>query len=68
MPDSVLLLLPQHRHTEWNPAENIWEYLRGKELSHFSYEAIVDACCGGENRTMNPLHVLSINRGPAGIF
>jgi len=33
---------------ELNPIENVWEYLRGNQLSMQlwdSYEVIVDACC-----------------------
>ena len=50
----VLLKLPPYA-PELNPAENIWEYLRGNTLSHQvweTYEAIVDACCDAWNGLM----------------
>jgi hypothetical protein len=61
VPDNIVLLpLPPYA-PELNPAENIWEYLRGNELSHCvwdSYEAIVDACCSAWNGLMDLPHVL----------
>ena len=51
---SVLLKLPPYA-PELNPAENVWEYLRGNALSHQlweTYEAIVDACCDAWNGLM----------------
>ncbi len=49
VPENIVLLKLPPFAPELNPAENIWEYLRGNALSHQvweSYEAIVDACCG----------------------
>ena len=43
----TLLRLPPYA-PELNPIENIWQYLRGNQLSTRlwdSYETIVDACC-----------------------
>ena len=37
-----------HRQRRWNPAENVWEYLRGRWLSNHifdDYDAILDAIC-----------------------
>lgn len=47
-----LLRLPPYA-PELNPIENVWEYLRGNQLSMRvwdSYEAILDACCNAWNR------------------
>ena len=47
----VLLHLPPYA-PELNPVENVWEYLRGNQLSlrlWNSYDAIVDACCSAWN-------------------
>lgn len=47
VPDTITLLpLPPYT-PELNPMENVWDYLRGNQLSHRvwdTYEAIVDAC------------------------
>jgi putative transposase len=46
-----LLRLPPYA-PELNPIENVWEYLRGNQLSMRvwdSYEDIVDACCNAWN-------------------
>ncbi len=56
----VLLKLPPYA-PELNPAENIWEYLRGNALSHQiweTYEDIVDACCNAWNSLMRTPHIL----------
>jgi hypothetical protein len=61
VPDNIVLLpLPPYA-PELNSAENIWEYMRGNELSHCvweSYDAIVDACCDAWNRLMDLPQVL----------
>ena len=47
----TLLHLPPYA-PELNPVENVWEYLRGNQLSlrlWNSYDAIVDACCSAWN-------------------
>ena len=47
----TLLRLPPYA-PELNPVENVWEYLRGNQLSlrlWNSYDAIVDACCSAWN-------------------
>ena len=47
---SPLPLLPYS--PELNPVENVWEYLRGNQLSNRVYDtcdAIVDACCSAWN-------------------
>ena len=46
-----LLRLPPYA-PELNPIENVWEYLRGNQLSMRvwdSYEGIIDACCAAWN-------------------
>jgi transposase len=46
-----LLRLPPYA-PELNPLENVWEYLRGNQLSMRvweSYDAIVEACCEAWN-------------------
>jgi hypothetical protein len=46
-----LLRLPPYA-PELNPVENVWEYLRGNQLSMRlwdSYDAIVEACCTAWN-------------------
>jgi len=48
VPENIVLLKLPPYAPELNPAENIWEYLRGNALSHQvwkTYEDIVDACC-----------------------
>ncbi len=53
VPDNIgLLHLPSYS-PELNPVENIWEFLRGNDLSnrvYATYEAIVDACCDAWNK------------------
>jgi hypothetical protein len=47
----TLLRLPPYA-PELNPIENVWEYLRGNQLSMRlwdNYDAIVDACCAAWN-------------------
>jgi len=52
VPDTLTLLpLPPYA-PELNPIENVWQYLRGNQLSTRvwdSYDAIVDACCDAWN-------------------
>lgn len=46
-----LLPLPPYS-PELNPVENVWEYLRGNQLSnrvYETYDAIVEACCSAWN-------------------
>jgi hypothetical protein len=52
VPDNLSLLRLPPYAPELNPIENVWEYLRGNQLSMRvwdSYEAIVDACCEAWN-------------------
>ena len=62
VPDNIVLLpLPPYA-PELNPVENIWEYLRGNELSHQvweTYDAIVDACCDAWNGLMRAPHLIA---------
>ena len=65
-PDNIVLLpLPTYA-PELNPAENVWEFLRGNWLSHCvwkSYEAIVEACCEAWNKLMRmPERIASITQ------
>ena len=51
-----MLPLPPYA-PEWNPMENVWEYMRGNDLSHRvwdGYEAIIAACCSGWNKMQMP--------------
>jgi hypothetical protein len=55
IPDNIVLLKLPPYAPELNPAENIWEYLRGNALSHQvweTYDAIVEACCDAWNGLM----------------
>ena len=52
LPENITLLPLPPYSPELNPAENVWEYLRGNKLCAIvwdSYEAIVDACCKAWN-------------------
>jgi hypothetical protein len=52
VPDNLSLLRLPPYAPELNPIENVWEYLRGNQLSMRvweSYDAIVDACCDAWN-------------------
>ena len=67
VPDNIgLLHLPPYS-PELNPVENIWEFLRGNDLSkrvYATYEAIVDACCVAWNRLIAaPDRICSIASG-----
>ena len=56
-PNLSLLRLPPYA-PELNPIENVWEYLRGNQLSMRvwdSCEAILDACCDAWNRFLADL-------------
>ena len=61
----VLLPLPPYA-PELNPMENVWEFMRGNDLSHRvwdGYEAIIDACCDGWNKLMRmPDRIASLTR------
>ncbi len=52
VPDNIVLVpLPPYA-PELNSTENIWEYLRGNDLSNCvweTYEAILDNCCNAWN-------------------
>jgi hypothetical protein len=55
IPDNIVLLRLPSYAPELNPAENIWEYFRGNQLSnrlYKDYEDIVDACCDAWNALM----------------
>jgi hypothetical protein len=61
VPENIVLLKLPPYAPELNPAENIWEYLRGNALSHQiweTYENIVDACCSAWNSLMRPPEIL----------
>lgn len=52
VPDNLSLLRLPPYAPELNPIENVWEYLRGNQLSMTvwdTYEQIVDACCNAWN-------------------
>ncbi len=55
IPDNIVLLRLPPYAPELNPIENLWEYLRGNQLSHIvseNYEAVVDGCCNAWNALM----------------
>ncbi len=55
VPDNITLLRLPPYAPELNPMENVWEYLRGNQLSMIvwnSYTAILDACCTAWNSLM----------------
>jgi hypothetical protein len=61
LPENIVLLKLPPYAPELNPAENIWEYLRGNALSHQvweTYEEIVDACCNAWNALMRAPHII----------
>lgn len=64
VPDNITLLRLPPYAPELNPIENVWEYLRGNQLSMRlwdSYEAIVDACCKAWNAFVaDPNRVTSV--------
>ena len=48
VPETITIVPLPAKCLELNPIENVWQYLRGNQLSTRlwgSYEAIVDACC-----------------------
>ena len=66
VPENIVLLpLPPYA-PEWNPMENVWEYMRGNDLSHRvwgGYQAIIAACCTGWNKLMGmPNRIASLTR------
>ena len=55
MPKNITLLRLPPYAPELNLMENVWEYLRGNQLSTTvweGYDAIVDACCSAWNSLM----------------
>ena len=55
VPDNVTLLRLPPYAPELNPMENVWEYLRGNQLSMTVWRtctAILDACCNAWNSLM----------------
>jgi transposase len=55
VPENVTLLRLPPYAPELNPMENVWEYLRGNQLSMTvwrTYTAILDACCNAWNSLM----------------
>lgn len=66
VPTNISLLPLPGYAPELNPIENVWEYLRGNQLSLSvwdSYEAILEACRNAWNALMNnPDRIRSITR------
>jgi len=64
IPDNTTLVPLPPRSPELNPAENIWQFLRGNWLSNRvfkSYDDIVDHCCYAWNRLVDqPWTIMSI--------
>ncbi len=55
VPENITLLRLPPYAPELNPMENVWEYLRGNQLSMTvwrTYNAILDACCHAWNSLM----------------
>lgn len=55
VPDNITLLRLPPYAPELNPVENVWEYLRGNQLSMTvwdSYNVILVACCDAWNSLM----------------
>jgi transposase len=55
IPENIVLLRLPPYAPELNSLENLWEYLRGNQLSHVvykNYEAVVDGCCNAWNALM----------------
>ena len=55
VPENVTLLRLPPYAPELNPMENVWEYLRGNQLSMTvweGYDTILDACCNAWNNLM----------------
>lgn len=65
-PDNVSLLYLPPYAPELNPVENVWEYLRGNNLSlriYQAYDAIVEACCKAWNDLIaTPTRLASITK------
>jgi transposase len=66
VPENIVLLpLPPYA-SELNPKENVWDYMRGNDLSHRvwdGYAAIIAACCTGWNKLMQmPDRIASLTR------
>lgn len=62
IPENIVLLRLPPYAPEFNPIENLWEYLRGNYLSHTvyrSYTAIVDGCRNGWNALMRMPEVVT---------
>ena len=68
IPSNIPLLTLPPYSPEFNPVENVWQYLRSNWLSHRvweSYEEIVDACCAAWNALMAmPERITSIATRP----
>jgi DDE superfamily endonuclease len=64
VPDNITLVRLPSYAPELNPMENVWEYLRGNQLSRLvwdSYEAIVAACRNAWDFIVNdPARITSI--------
>ncbi len=64
VPKNITLLRLPPCAPELNPMEDVWEYLRGNQLSTTvweGYDAIVDACCSAWNSPMaNTKRITSI--------
>jgi len=61
VPENIVLLKLPPYSPELNPAENVWEYLRGNALSHQvweTYEDIVEACCNAWNSLMGAPEII----------
>ena len=68
VPENITLLRLPPYAPELNPMENVWEYLRGNQLSMIvwrTYTAILDACCHAWNSLMKDAkRIISITTRP----
>ena len=66
LPGNISLLPLPPYCPELNPIENVWEFLRGNQLSnriYDTYEAILDACCDAWNAFIaDPDRIRSVTR------
>lgn len=64
MPPNLTIVPLPAKCREFNPVENVWQFICGNWLSNrvfASYPAIVDQCCDDWNRlTEQPWRVMSI--------
>jgi hypothetical protein len=64
VPTNITIMPLPAKCPEWNPVENVWQFMRDNWLSNRvfqSYEAILDHCCQAWNKlTDQPWRIMSI--------